>query len=840
MTTEEIDNSLENSCKFNSTKNSHSSSLSRAAPAKRRPLISDAEDDDEEEDNRPLFSVSRRSSRSLTSPPITYYKGNDSESDSDDDVPLVKLVKKSKLNLSQNSSLASSRKFSPAVKKSRQEIITETKVSAKTRISEERKTSNVFSAETKSIRKSVASNVTTFIKREKNPLKKAVEEPVKIKKEFNTPMNVKAELSALKRIKAEPGKDSGTEGEADNWWDSQEAYQEDDSIKWTTLEHAGVYFPLDYIPHGVPMKYDGQKLKLPAAVEEAATFFAAVVGTPYAENPTFCANFFADFRELVLQGTPLFSVITDFKKCDFMPITEHLIAQKELRKSRSKEEKEAEKKEKQEILDKYGFCLLDGKKEKVGNFRVEPPGLFRGRGDHPKTGCMKLRVQPEQITLNLSANAPVPIPLEGHSWGKIVHDQHVTWLASWTENIQGDTKYVFLAAGSKWKGQSDLKKFEKARELAKIVEEIRRVNAKELKDPNLTIKQRATALWLIDRLALRAGNEKGEDEADTVGCCSLRIEHVSLESPDTVIFDFLGKDSIRYYNQVQVPDVILSNLRLFMGSPKKPGELIFDTLTTSSLNSYLNGLMPGLTAKVFRTFNASFTFEVELQNTPVNGTTAEKILAYNRANRQVAVLCNHQRSVSKTHVQSMEKLEDKIDVLKHERQLVRAQLKKKLSSSDIKTRTDDLMTDYESDMDSGKMKKKEKDYIESIVEKQKKLREKKFTLGTVDSAELGELKMPVPLSEQVKEWEVDKLEKKFSMLYEKIRTLKLQRIDRDENKQTALGTSKTNYIDPRISMAWYKQHQVPIEKIFNRSLQEKFQWASVVDETWRFYDPKSM
>lgn len=60
------------------------------------------------------------------------------------------------------------------------------------------------------------------------------------------------------------------------------------------------------------------------------------------------------------------------------------------------------------------------------------------------------------------------------------------------------------------------------------------------------------------QLALRAGNEKEEGEtADTVGCCSLRVEHIKL-SPEkdgqefVVEFDFLGKDSIRYYNQVPV------------------------------------------------------------------------------------------------------------------------------------------------------------------------------------------------------------------------------------------------------------------------------------------------
>lgn len=41
-----------------------------------------------------------------------------------------------------------------------------------------------------------------------------------------------------------------------------------------------------------------------------------------------------------------------------------------------------------------------------------------------------------------------------------------------------------------------------------------------------------------------------------------------------------------------------------------------------------------------------------------------KILAYNRANRAVAILCNHQRSVPKTFAKSMENLQKKIDTKK--------------------------------------------------------------------------------------------------------------------------------------------------------------------------------
>ena len=33
--------------------------------------------------------------------------------------------------------------------------------------------------------------------------------------------------------------------------------------------------------------------------------------------------------------------------------------------------------------------------------------------------------------------------------------------------------------------------------------------------------------------------------------------------------------------------------------------------------------------------------------------------------------------------------------------------------------------------------------------------------------------------------------------------MEVQATDREENKQIALGTSKLNYLDPRISVAWY-------------------------------------
>ena len=58
--------------------------------------------------------------------------------------------------------------------------------------------------------------------------------------------------------------------------------------------------------------------------------------------------------------------------------------------------------------------------------------------------------------------------------------------------------------------------------------------------------------YLIDKLALRVGTEKGEDEADTVGCCSLRVEHIRCDGDNKITLDFLGKDSMRYLNTIEV------------------------------------------------------------------------------------------------------------------------------------------------------------------------------------------------------------------------------------------------------------------------------------------------
>lgn len=133
-------------------------------------------------------------------------------------------------------------------------------------------------------------------------------------------------------------------------------------------------------------------------------------------------------------------------------------------------------------------------------------------------GCLKRRVYPRDVTLNLSEGAPVPTPnVPGESWKEVVHNPYVTWLAFWKDPVNPrQFKYVFLGSESAWKGQSDLEKYEKARKLKEHIEHIRASYRKDFKSSDRKLQQMAVATYLIDVLALRAGHEKEEDEADTV------------------------------------------------------------------------------------------------------------------------------------------------------------------------------------------------------------------------------------------------------------------------------------------------------------------------------------
>ena len=256
------------------------------------------------------------------------------------------------------------------------------------------------------------------------------------------------------------------------WWEAAELPP---GINWMTLEHSGISFPPPYERHGVPLIYDGQPTVLPAELEEIATFYAAMPedGPQLGDakvRTVFQKNFFKDFSEALGPG----HVIQKFSKCDFSRIREHVNLERSLKKAATQREKEAKKAESERNALKRGYALVDGRLEKMGNFNMEPPGLFRGRGSHPKTGELKKRTFPESVGINLSDDKPVPkTELRGHCWQEVRHDPSVTWLCSWNENVQGMNKYVMLAASSSFKGKSDREKYGKAIQLKHCIHKVR-------------------------------------------------------------------------------------------------------------------------------------------------------------------------------------------------------------------------------------------------------------------------------------------------------------------------------------------------------------------------------
>ncbi|QDS67785.1 hypothetical protein FKW77_006614 [Venturia effusa] len=692
-----------------------------------------------------------------------------------------------------------------------------------------------------------------------------------VKKEADAPAKkTKAKAKAEPAPKKGKGKakDEPTEGDLEaeaeeeeyRWWENQD--KGDGSVKWTTLQHNGVVFPPAYqpLPKHVKLYYDGKPVNLHPDAEEIAGFYGAMLNSEVnVSNPTFNKNFFSDFQAALKKtghakdkdGNKV--EIKSFEKCNFKPMFEYFDAEREKKKALPAAEKKALKAEKDKLEEPYMFCIWDGRKQKVGNFRVEPPGLFRGRGEHPKTGRVKARVAPEQVTINIGKEATVPPPPEGHRWKEVKHDNTGTWLAMWQENINGAYKYVMLAANSDVKGQSDHKKFEKARELKKHIDRIRKDYTKDLKSDVMADRQRATAVYLIDKFALRAGNEKGEDEADTVGCCSLKFEHITLQPPNKVIFDFLGKDSIRFYDEVEVDIQVFKNLKIFKKAPKKDGDEIFDRLTTSALNKHLGTYMTGLTAKVFRTYNASWTMATLLKDMKSTGTIPEKVKDYNDANRKVAILCNHKRTVGAAHAGSMEKMEEKVKGMRFQEWRLRMMLLdldpklKKKRGAEYFERPEDLDDEWvkahvaaEVEEKREKIRKKfEKENEKLVAEGGKEMKNKELEERLEETNEL-EKKYKKELKTGKVEAEgkgptVEKIDANIEKIVQRIETAKVQMEDKESNKEVALGTSKINYIDPRLTVVFSKKFNVPIERFFSRTLREKFDWAiKSVDEDWEF------
>jgi len=427
---------------------------------------------------------------------------------------------------------------------------------------------------------------------------------------------------------------------------------------WRTLRHNGVAFPDVYLPMGLSIRVLGQEVKLSPLTEEMAYQFAKKKDTPYVQDPVFVANFMKYFVEQLPQTVSKQAKFQDFDFSQFYRIVDQEKKDKETMTKEAKRSLAASRKEKREKMrESYGKALLDGKEIELANWMAEPPGLFMGRGAHPLRGSWKPRVALSDVTLNLGEDDPRP----PGDWGKVVHDHESIWIARWIDKLTEKEKYVWPHEGSDIQQSRNKEKYDKALRIGERLPKLQAAIRKKMDDRDEKTRKIATVCCLIDEVGMRVGDEKDEDEADTVGATTLRVEHIKRLDDQAIEFDFLGKDSVRWVKTMQAPDpALVRNMRKFMAE-KKPDAQIFDGVTSSHVNAFLSSIVDGLSAKVFRTFHATKTVEESLASKDVTkADDLEKLRVAKLANLDAAIYCNHKRTIPKTWEASLEKKRQKL------------------------------------------------------------------------------------------------------------------------------------------------------------------------------------
>ena len=127
-------------------------------------------------------------------------------------------------------------------------------------------------------------------------------------------------------------------------------------------------------------------------------------------------------------------LIKNLRHCDFRSLHTYLKSRSKLSRLGSSKRSQLHKDD-EKIIRKHGFCKVDGRLEKIANFKLEPPGLFIGRGRHPLMGRVKRRIAASDVVINCSKNARIPKPPTGQRWKAVIHNNSVSWLASWNDPL---------------------------------------------------------------------------------------------------------------------------------------------------------------------------------------------------------------------------------------------------------------------------------------------------------------------------------------------------------------------------------------------------------------------
>ncbi len=476
-----------------------------------------------------------------------------------------------------------------------------------------------------------------------------------------------------------------------------------------SLKHNGIFVP-PYDLKGFSIKVGGQTVKLTEKSEPMAMAWTRRIlsTTIPAPDKVFTKNFMKEFLEQLKNENSSAKFLEAFTSrflanvdnpilnnggqdldIDFTQIKAFILDEKAKKEAISKEakKKQAEERKIQRLAfkEKYGYAEVDGQRLEVANWTAEPSCLFAGRGDHPQRGKWKEGPTKEDITLNLSPDAPQP---EG--W-KVTWEPNKMYVAKWIDKLTGKVKYVWFSDTAFLKQNREKEKFQKAETLGKMIKQIEGHILKNLESKDVERRKVATVSWLILVPNMRVGDEKDPDEADTVGAITLRAEHIKIEG-DVINFDFLGKDSVRWVKQYKAPPAVIKNIQDFSKDTSK--EYLFQGIDSKKVSRFLSEKMPKLTAKVFRTWRCTKTVKEELEKSGVTKEDPDykKNFAAKMANFKVAEVANHKRKIPPTFDQ---RVADKEAKLKDMQDLLKAKKKEGKKVESLETRIERAKLDLE-------------------------------------------------------------------------------------------------------------------------------------------------
>lgn len=564
----------------------------------------------------------------------------------------------------------------------------------------------------------------------------------------------------------------------------------------SSLIHKGPLFPKPYEYKGI-YKLNGVVLN---PMLEKLVYKWAVMGEDYRKDPKYTENARPTIKRW---ANP------ELKNCvfpdDYMSLMEKMRADNEEEKAakkaaNTKEARQAKKAETEKIKAEYGVAEVDGKRQQLGGYMLEPEGWYIGRGQCPIRGLWKYEIQPEDVTINYfdpkdpkNLNAPkAPV---GHHWKDIVANKNAFVSAYYDihlgEGVVDLHKKFNFGILSDVKQDADIHKYDKAQQLAKDWDKVEKWIDKGVDEK----KQEALIAWLILRTGIRVGGVKQQVfENFTVGASTILVKNIDLNGTKLKLH-FLGKDSVKYINELDVPQNVADGIAECLKG-KKPTEKVFDKVNASTVNGFLQDCVPYCTAKLFRTAYGTMLLAKALQEFYNSGELKKgmpewKVKSlYDKACLTVSKKLNHQKNVSKNFTTQIEKVDEGVVKAKEA-----AKKRKDKATEQLKKIKNDIAV------------AKKCFEGEKLKEKLAKLKEKK-----------------------------DKIAAQVERSQERIEKLEDKKDFKQATKNIALGTAKNAYSSPKIAYSFAKDFGVDVGIVYSKTLQKKFAWASNTPASfWRNY-----